>query len=1001
MLKLLNRTFYTSTLVFLFILISQVAIAQTGSIKGRLQGTNGDFLPGATVLLKPTNTGVATDENGYFELIKIPPGNYTLSITYLGYKTKEFNTTVTVGSISNLGNIKLEEDQRQLGEVEVKGSFDQGSDTKAINMTKTSPTVITVISAQSIGKLPTRNAAEAVRRAPGVSVQNSKGEGSFVSLRGTPTDWTATLINGDRLPVADEENTSRSFEFEVLPSDLISSVIVSRTVTPDMEGDNIGGVVNFQSWQAPEKRVFKLNLNGGWNFLAGKPLGQGSVLFGNRSKNEKFGFIVNGTYYGRNYAADAFRCVYSNNYNQALASYELKKYNGYRGTFGFNGALEYKFNNKLRVVGNVLGGYMTDNKQQKKVRYNYNDGSGKRIRLQSIHGLLVRQFYGGDLNIELKPNERWKVNIRAASYYNKFSYGNVPFKNKDARNGYFFVEFISPLMYYADEDFIDYRTGAAASPSDPGVFVGKVVGDDNPYGDGDYYNNIQPQAINVLRPDKKFYPEDFEFYQAFSELNTTVEKDPIVSQFDVFHILSNKVKIQFGGKMRIKQGQRSISLHQWVQNIPLQQQAYLLPQFQTEGFAKPGQFLAELGGNYDNNFQFLALGQRDNFVQALGDTLREYTMDVTNTEYRFWVGSQYRYTEYQYAGYGMATAKLGRVNMVGGVRMEYTRLLEYSDSLLTKKKPNADGTYSDSLVFDPVSGSLHPLPVERVTDLKYLAILPSLNINYVLSDKINLRFAVSRTFHRPNFEETKPGYGVYRIDELDLTYGNSKLKPTYAWNGDFTFEYFWGNKGIATLGGYYKFVTDHIFASTTSYVDGFGIVAKRYENAPKSWVGGVELGIQRQLDFLPKFLSGLGVSANFAYSWSAMQVPGRNFKQAMTEQSPMLYNVALYYEKHGITARIALNYTAPFLKYLNLFSVKELDGTLTLLHQDTQFDVYRGQNFGLECSAAYTLKKYYTVYAEATNLLDYPDLIYRGKPERPVRTEYYRPRGQIGFRMEF
>lgn len=1006
MYKVVNFSFLSGikSLCFVVLLFATITVnAQTGNVKGQLQANAIGGLPGATVQIKNLGVAVFTDEKGYFELFKIPVGNQTLTITYLGYNTKEVAVTIKTGETINLGVITLEENTKQLGTVVVDGTFDQGSESKAINMTKTSPVVVTIISAQSIGKLPTRNAAEAVRRAAGVSVQSNKGEGSFVSLRGTPIDWTATLINGDRLPVADEENTSRSFEFEVLPSDLVSSVSVTRTVTPDMEGDNIGGLINFQTWQAPDKRVLKFNINGGWNFLAGKPLGQASATWGNRSKDGKFGFIVDATYYGRNYAADAFRCAYSNNYNQAIASFELKKYSGFRSTVGFNGAWEYKFNDKFKISSNLMMGYMTDDKQQKKVRYNYNDGSGKRIRLQSIHGLLVRQLYGGDLNFEYKPNDKWKITARAASYYNQFSYGNVPFKGKDPRNGYFFVEFISPLMYYADEDFIDYRTGAAASPNDPGVFIGKLIGDDNPYGTGDNYQNIQPQAINLLSPDQKFHPNDFEFYQAFSELNTTKEQDPIIGQFDVFHTINNNVKIQFGGKYRLKQGSRSISLHQWVQNIPLRQQPYLLDQFATESFDKPNRFLSQLGSNYDDNFfQFLTLSQRDNFVQPIGDTLRQYSMDVTNAEYRFWVGSQYHYTEAQYAGYGMVTAKIGgRLNLLAGVRVEYTRLLEYSDTLLPKKNPNFDGTYSDSLVYDPVSGSVHPLPVERVTDLKYFAFLPSINLNYVLSDKINLRFAVSRTYHRPNFEETKPGYGQYRIDELDLTYGNSRLKPTYSINGDFTFEYYWGNKGMMSLGGYYKYVTDHIFASTTSYVDEFGIVAKRYENAPKSWVGGIEASIQRQFTFLPKFWSGFGVSANFTYSWSGMQVPGRNFKQAMTEQSPMLYNIALYYERKGVTARIALNYISPYLKYLNLFSVKDTDGVLKLVHQDTNFDVYRGQSYNLELSVAYSFAKYYTVYAEATNLLDYPDLVYRGKAQRPVRTEYYRQRGQLGIRMEF
>jgi outer membrane receptor protein involved in Fe transport len=214
------------------------------------------------------------------------------------------------------------------------------------------------------------------------------------------------------------------------------------------------------------------------------------------------------------------------------------------------------------------------------------------------------------------------------------------------------------------------------------------------------------------------------------------------------------------------------------------------------------------------------------------------------------------------------------------------------------------------------------------------------------------------------------------------------------------FEHFWGNKGLFSLGGYYKYVTDHIFASTTSYVDEFGIVAKKYENAPESWVLGVEGNIQRQFDFLKGFWSGFGIAGNITYSWSRMHVPGRNFKQAMTEQTPLLGNVALFYERNGLNVRVALNYNGAMLKELNLFSVKELDGTLTLVHQDTKFDIFKGQSYAMDFSASYQFAKRYTVYAEVTNLLNYPDLLYRGQLQRPMRTEYYRVRGQVGIKFE-
>jgi hypothetical protein len=109
-------------------------------------------------------------------------------------------------------------DLKDLKEVTVSGQFKKGSESQAINLTKNSQRIITVLSSESIKKLPDKNAADALKRVAGVTIQNNKGEGGYVSLRGTPNDWTSTLINGDRLPVADEENTSRSFEFEVLPS---------------------------------------------------------------------------------------------------------------------------------------------------------------------------------------------------------------------------------------------------------------------------------------------------------------------------------------------------------------------------------------------------------------------------------------------------------------------------------------------------------------------------------------------------------------------------------------------------------------------------------------------------------------------------------------------------------------------------------------------------------------------------------------------------------------
>ena len=973
-------------ILYLFFSICS-AFGQTGSVSGRLV-SKGESLPGAVVIIEATKLGTTTAFDGTFQLFNIPIGKQIIKVSYLGFKPLQKEVVITAGTTTQLHDIELEPDAKTLKEVSVTGSYKIGSEDKAINMVKTSSHVVSVMSSEAIAKLPSKTAAEAVKRIAGTSVQNDKGEGSLVSLRGTPIDWTATLVNGDRLPTSDEENASRAFDFEVLPSDFIDYIVVARTVTPDQESDNIGGIINFLTRSNVEKKTFKVNIGGGYNTLAGKPLMNAAVTYGNVSKNKKFSYVLDGSYYGRYYGAQAYKVVYASNFNQGIASYELKDYSGMRNTIGANAAFEYKPNDNVTVGGRFFYGRLSDDKNQYKTRFNYSDGSGARLRLQSISGMLIRQLFGGDVHGEFKVNDKITITAKVATYHNSFRYGNRPFKNKDPRNGYFFTEFMSPLLYYKDVDSVEFN-GDPVGPNTVAPIVTKLLGVDNPYGTGDNYNNIQPQPINPQSTDP-LQAGDFEFYRSWSELNDTWERDPVVARVDLNYVINNDVKLQFGFKGRYKEGARLVSLYEWRQNVPLRPQPYLLTDFNTVQLDERGGFLRELGSPYAGTFfPFLPQDQLLNFVPNLGDTLKPYEMNPVNTEYRFWAGNRYTYTEGVYAGYGMADVRIGKVQLVAGARLEYTNLQELSDTLL------------DSLAFDQPTGNYYYVPEQRRTSLKYLSVLPSINATWTINDKMNLRSAFSRTMHRPNFAETKPGSGAYCIDDLDLTYGNSRLKPAYSYNFDLTYEYFWGNKGMFSVGGYYKYVVNHIFAITTSYVDEIGIVAKRYDNANQSFVYGFEGAFVRKFTGLPGILSGFGLNANLTYSLSRMQAPGRSNKQAMTEQTPFLYNVALFYENDHLQARIAFNYTGAYLKDLNLATVKDLNGNLIYIHNNSDFDIFKGPMYSLDFGGSYTFKKHYTVYVELMNLLDWPDLTYRGQKERPIRTEYYRQRGQIGFKYDF
>jgi TonB-dependent receptor len=975
--------------------------SQTTSINGKLFG-NGESLPGAIVKVQGTNLGSVTELDGTFSIINVSPGKHTIVFTYLGYETLRKEITVLDKQRNDLGKIELKENEKSLNEVEITAKLKQASESKAINMMHTSARTITVISSETIKKLPDKNAAETVKRVAGVGVQNNKGEGSFVSLRGTPADWTATLVNGHRLPVADEENATRSFEFEVLPSELVDYVIVTRTVTPDIEGDNIGGAINFITRQAVEKRTFQMNASGGVNALARKPTWNLNFLYGDRTKDGKFSFVINGSYYGRYYGAQGFRTYFDPFFNQSINQYHLKDYHGLRQTIGGSAAFEYK-HKTIKIGGNFLFGYMIDDKYQKRTLFNYDDGSGSRVRLQNVHGVLLRQLFGGEINFEHIVNEKLKWTAKVATFHNRFEYGNSPYKNKDKRNGYFAVDFISPLLDYADRDSITLY-GDKFLPTDSGLNLGKLLDIDNPYGRGDNWKNIQPKPVDQFSGEAftNANADQFRLYEAFSETNTTWERDPIVAQTDFFYSINNNIKLQFGAKFRMKEGYRSLSFHEWKLRIQPPQYPstprYLTSYFQTENFNESIGFLPELGSPYKGKmYPFLTDAAINNFIYQLADTLYDYPMQPGNDNWRLWIGSTYQYREFQSAGYAMADVKIGdKISLVGGLRVEHTWLNQFSDTSALEPV--------DTVV--EFNGQVSPIKyypsIRQTIQRGYIAFLPSLNMVYAISSKMNLRAAVSRTFHRPNFEESKPGGPLYKYIEQEFVFGNKNIKPAYSVNFDLTYEYYWGNKGMFSIGGYYKYVTDHILqVSAGVTIESQNRFASSYINTPVSHVVGVEANFTRQFDFLPKFLSGFGLSANITYSYSRMKLPGRNFYQAMSEQSPLLYNVALFYEKYGLSARLALNYNAPFLHAANLVVEQRQDGTVGLLHDNnTDFDLFHGQQYALDAQIGYTFKKRFTIYAEANNLLDWPELIYRGRPERPFKIEYYRQRGQIGFKFE-
>lgn len=228
-------------------------------IDGRVNDSaTGEPLVGSVVRVKElANIHATTGLDGSFSLRGLPEhGQFTLVISYLAYSTVEHR--VDLSNTEGRINIALHEASRQLNEVQVMGFREKRTDRSAMALEKNAGTVLNVTSAQSIQLSPDINVANVLQRVSGVTMEkDATGEASYAILRGMDKRYNYTLINGVKIPSPDDKN--RYIPLNLFPSDLMDRLVVSKTLTADMEGDAAGGVVDMVMKDAPAR--FSLQAN--------------------------------------------------------------------------------------------------------------------------------------------------------------------------------------------------------------------------------------------------------------------------------------------------------------------------------------------------------------------------------------------------------------------------------------------------------------------------------------------------------------------------------------------------------------------------------------------------------------------------------------------------------------------------------------------------------------------------------------------------------------------
>jgi len=346
--------------------LAQAPAASSGIVEGRVtDAATGDPLPGARLTIPGSAIDTSTDRQGLFRLSGVPAGQHTILITYLGRRDETVDVDVTAASPRhldvNMGANTFEES------VTVRAELILDAQARALNQQKTAANITNVVSADQIGSFPDANAAETVQRIPGISITKDQGEGRFVNIRGTDARLNSMMINGERIPAPDP--LQRQVALDVVPSELLQAIEVSKALTPDMDGDAIGGSVNLVMKTAPEKLRLLGAIGGGYNqMLSSYGQSDYTLTGGRRLGGGRYGVIGSVTGSEIHRGNQDMEVVYTN--TLGLNELNPRYYQVNRRRTGATGAFDFKpTDNTSYTLRAVFNRFIDDHENRQRVRW--------------------------------------------------------------------------------------------------------------------------------------------------------------------------------------------------------------------------------------------------------------------------------------------------------------------------------------------------------------------------------------------------------------------------------------------------------------------------------------------------------------------------------------------------------------------------------------------------------------------------------------------------------
>ena len=915
----------------------KVNVVKQGTIRGRIIDASKQTLPGASIYIENLRTGVTSDVNGYYTFSNLNPGTYTIKISYVGYSPVEMKITIPAGK--TLEKDVVLNEGLELQEVVVGGAF-QGQ-RRAINSQKNSLGITNVVSADQVGKFPDSNIGDALKRISGINVQYDQGEARFGQVRGTSADLSSVTINGNRIPSA--EGDTRNVQLDLIPADMIQTIEVNKVVTPDMDGDAIGGSINLVTKNSPYKRTITATAGSGYNWISEKAQLNLGFTYGDRFFNDKLGIMLSASYQNAPSGSDDVEFVWDTDSKGTicLTDYQIRQYYVTRERQSYSAAFDWDINanhklffkgifnnrndweNRYRLtlkdlnkdVNKKKEGAVADNKASVRLQTKAGSPNNRNARLERQRTM---DFTVGGEHLFGKLSMDWNASYARASEERP----NERYLGYELKKQNF------------DIDLSDIRRPYASAQAGSTLILN---------------NNFSLQELTEQQED--IVEKDLKFSMNF--------KLPLVKGF-----YSNQLR--FGAKVVDKSKDKDLEFYDYE---PVDEKAFNSNSFSNTSEQNRNGYMP--GEKY----------KAGTFIS------KEYVggLDLNNsslfnkTENPEELAGEYKARETVTAGYLRFDQNFGKkLSAMVGLRLENTHL-KYNGRKLTL---NDDG--------DPESLTVTP-------DVKdsYLNILPSVLLKYNVNEDFKIRGSFTETLSRPKYSALIPNVNINNKDS-ELTLGNPELKPTTSFNFDLSADYYFKSVGLVSIGIYYKDINDFIVTQT---VRGYEYEGNSYDkfmqprNAGDANLLGVEVGYQRDFGFIAPTLKCVGFYGTYTYTHS--KVNNFNFTGRENEKDLKLpgspehtANASLYFEKGGLNVRLSYNFASDFIDEMG---------------ESAFYDRYYDKVNYMDVNASYTFGKKLrtTFYAEANNLLNQPLRYYQGISERTMQSEHYGVKVNAGVKINF